>query len=77
MIPSAPDNRAVSPGVLTNRQREVYEEIERYTDFAQEPPSVAFIARRLGMHWTTVQEHLEALHRKHWIPSARPFLHRR
>lgn len=66
-----------TPAALTERQREVYEELQRYIAVAHEEPSVAFLARRLGLHWTTVQQHLEALHQKKWIPSARPFLGRR
>jgi len=77
MIPSAPENRAVPPEPLTDRQREVYAEMVRYGQFAGEPPSVRFLARRLGLHWTTVQDHLVAIHRKGWLPSPRPSLYRR
>jgi DNA-binding transcriptional regulator YhcF (GntR family) len=49
----------------------------RYGQFAGEPPSVRFLARRLGLHWTTVQDHLVAIHRKGWLPSPRPSLYRR
>ena len=76
MIPTAPENRAQPPEALTDRQREVYAEMVRYGKFAGEAPSVRFLARRLGLHWTTVQQHIEAIHHKGWLPAPRPWLHR-
>ena len=62
------------PRDLTARQREIYSLITQYTAVAGEPPSVCFIARRVGVHRTTVQFHLEAIHRKGWLPAPRPWL---
>lgn len=52
---------------LSARQREVLRELLRFYAANGEPPSLRFVARRLGIHHSVVQEHLEALHRKGWL----------
>lgn len=61
---------AVAP--LADRQRVVLRLIERYLDATGEYPSVSHIARRLGIHHSTVQQHLGAIYRKGWLRSASP-----
>lgn len=57
---------------LTRRQRAVLTIITQYYAAAGEGCSVRYIARRLRIHHSTVQEHIDALYRKGWImmPSA-------
>lgn len=57
---------------LTERQRAVLAVIARYHAATGEACSVHFIARRLAIHHSTTQEHIEALHRKGWLRSATP-----
>lgn len=66
------ENRAVAPQALTDRQRQVLSEVERYVEFAGEAPSVRFLARRLSLHPTTVEDHLRAICRKGWLRTPRP-----
>ena len=49
---------------LTDRQRAIVVMIRRYFRATGEACPASFIARRLGLHHSTVQEHLSALHRK-------------
>lgn len=73
--PDALDNHAVLPGQLqqrepeelTHRQREVLAVCEAFFHATGEPCSVPYLARRLAVHHSTIQEHLEALHRKGWL----------
>ena len=57
---------------LTERQRAVLALIARYVEATGEPPSVSYIARRLSLDWSTIRQHLEALHRKGWLRSPGP-----
>jgi len=65
---------------LAGRQRAVLELIQAYYRVAArraDPPryrypSVAYLAARLGLHPTTVQDHLEALYRKGWLRTPQP-----
>jgi SOS-response transcriptional repressor LexA len=57
---------------LTERQRAVLACIARVYEATGEPPSIRYISRRLSLHLSTVQEHLEALHRKGWLRSPGP-----
>jgi DNA-binding NarL/FixJ family response regulator len=57
---------------LTARQREVLRVIARYWSSYGEAPAALFIARRLGLHHSTVQEHLRVLHEKGWLTSPVP-----
>lgn len=54
------------------RQREVLRLIARYRRAAGEAPSVCWLARRLGVHHATIQEHLLALYEKGWLQSPSP-----
>ena len=66
-----------APQDLTDRQRQVYTLIARYVEATGEPPSVSFLARKMSVHRTTIQFHLEAICRKGWLSSPRPWLQRR
>jgi Mn-dependent DtxR family transcriptional regulator len=57
---------------LTSRQRDVLRVIVRFTESTGEAPSARYVARRLGLHLTTVQEHLQAMHEKGWLSSPSP-----
>lgn len=57
---------------LTPRQRDVLRLIARFWEATGEAPSQRFVARRLGLHLTTVQAHLEALHVKGWLKDPTP-----
>jgi DNA-binding MarR family transcriptional regulator len=61
-----PDERDKSLA-LTVRQREVLVLCERYLRETGEPASVRYLARRLGVHPSTIVDHLEALARKNWL----------
>ena len=53
---------------LTDRQREVLQEIRRYIGLNGFPPSRADLARSLGLQFASaVNYHLKALERKGWI----------
>lgn len=49
---------------LTDRQRTVLAEIVRYYIATGEPCPSRFVARRLSLHHSTVQEHIAALRKK-------------
>ena len=73
----------VTPLPLTARQAEVLAAIVRYHDLTGEPVSGGYLSRRLSLHYSTIREHLAALHRKGWLVTdtapatpARPFLRR-
>jgi len=57
---------------LADRQRAVLRVIARHFDATDEYPSVPYIARRLGLHHSTVQQHLNALYRKGWLRAPMP-----
>jgi DNA-binding NarL/FixJ family response regulator len=52
---------------LTNQQRKVLEAIAAYHLVTGECCSTTYLARRLSLHHSTVQEHLWALFRKGWL----------
>lgn len=54
---------------LTTAQRRVLEWIERYETALDEPCPSGFVARRMGLHHSTIQQHITALHRKGWLRS--------
>lgn len=57
---------------LAVRQRDVLRLIARYHVANDEFPSVRWLAQRLGLHHSTVQDHLTALFRKGWLTSPSP-----
>lgn len=61
---------AVRP--LTARQREVLRVIVQFYRREGEAPSVCFIARRLGLHHSAVQDHIARLYSKGWLGSPTP-----
>ena len=62
----APTDRVeLSP--LTLRQQDVFTAISEYCRVTGEPCTANYLARRLGLHHSTVHEHLAALHRKGWL----------
>jgi Mn-dependent DtxR family transcriptional regulator len=60
-------NRAVIGPELTDRQRDIITTIDRYYAVTGEPCPATYIGRRLRLHHSTVQDHLERLHRKGWL----------
>jgi Mn-dependent DtxR family transcriptional regulator len=54
---------------LTSQQRRVVEAIEAYQRATGEACSASYLARRLRVHHSTVQNHFTALHRKGWLRS--------
>ena len=68
IIQNAPDRRPPSP-----QQRRVLDVVYRYFRGMGEPCSMRFIAERLRLHHSTVEEHVAGLRRKGWIipPTAR------
>lgn len=58
-----------APRPLTDRQRMVLTTIAHYFAATGEPCSVLYLCRRLQLSRTRVRQHLDALHRKGWIPS--------
>jgi Mn-dependent DtxR family transcriptional regulator len=57
---------------LATRQREVLRLIARFYKATGEFPSVLYIARRLAVHHSVVQDHLLALHAKGWLRTPEP-----
>jgi DNA-binding MarR family transcriptional regulator len=54
---------------LTGKQRRLLEVIARYCDATGEACPGNYLARREGVHHSTVREHLEALYRRGWLNS--------
>lgn len=52
---------------LPTKQRAIIETADAFERAAGEPCSASFLARRLRVHPSTIQEHLSALHRKGWL----------
>jgi Mn-dependent DtxR family transcriptional regulator len=65
------DDRPVSP--LDRRQRTVLLVIVSYHDATGEYPTNAYVARRLGLHHSTIQQHLRALYQRGWISEPVPY----
>lgn len=57
---------------LAARQRQVLVVIARYWQATGEYPSQRYLARRLSLHLSTVQDHLDALYRKGWLSTPTP-----
>jgi LexA DNA binding domain-containing protein len=72
------DRRAVpredSPGRritdLPTKQRVILELVIQYYRLTGEPCSASYLARRLRVHHSTVQQHLLVLHKKGWLLTA-------
>lgn len=62
---------------LTDRQQVVLETVEQYYAVTGEPCPVRYLARRLRVHHSTIQSHLEALERKGWLQTTGPAIPRR
>jgi DNA-binding IclR family transcriptional regulator len=58
--------------LLTSRQRAVLELIATYYHTTAEPCPANYVARRLNLHHSTVQEHLSVLHRNGWLETPNP-----
>jgi hypothetical protein len=74
---SGPDRRAEPRGgrratdLPTTKQRAILLIIERYAFMTGgDPCPASFVARRMNVHHSTVQEHFRALHRKGWLKTA-------
>lgn len=52
---------------LSRRQRDVLRVIVRFYEVTGEPPSVEYVGRRLGIHHSVAQAHIDALFRKGWL----------
>lgn len=74
MIANPDDDIAVTRRVplvqLPGRQRMVLDAIIRYHRVTGEPCPASYLARRLSIHHSSVQRHLELLHRKGWLRGA-------
>jgi DNA-binding transcriptional regulator YhcF (GntR family) len=57
---------------LSPRQRDVLRLIQRVMAHDDRPPSVRYLAMRLGVHHSVIEEHLWALYRKGWLKSPTP-----
>lgn len=55
---------------LPSRQRAVLDVIVQYYRVTLEPCPGSIVARRIGIHHSTVQEHIGALYRKGWLVTA-------
>jgi Mn-dependent DtxR family transcriptional regulator len=66
-------NEEIRVEPLAERQRAVMRVIATYHEATEEYPSARYIARRLGVHLSTVQEHLVALTRKGWLRAPQPY----
>lgn len=52
---------------LTVRQSAILDVIGRYYEATLEPCPASYLARRMSLHHSTIQEHLARLHRKGWL----------
>lgn len=59
-------NRPARPA-LTKAQTRILGEIALYVEVTGEPAGGRYLARRLGLHHSTVQQQLERLHRQGWL----------
>lgn len=59
-------NRPAAPA-LTAAQSRILGEIALYVEVTGEPCGGRYLARRLGLHHSTVQQQLERLHRQGWL----------
>jgi DNA-binding CsgD family transcriptional regulator len=68
-------NRQEQPSALTDRQRVVLTTIDQYYKATGEACSVAYVARRLGLHPSTVREYVHMIAKKGWLraPSSAAF----
>lgn len=53
--------------MLTTQQRRIVEAIHAYHVATGEACTASYLARRLRVHHSTVQDHFIALHRKGWL----------
>jgi DNA-binding IclR family transcriptional regulator len=58
--------------LLSTRQRCVLELIMGYYRTTGEPCPANYLARRLDLHHSTVQEHIATLHHKGWLETPNP-----
>lgn len=65
-----PHRLGVTP-VLTDRERDVAQLLERYVAGAQELPSTSWLSRRLGISRQSAWRHLDALRTKGWLDRLR------
>lgn len=68
--PPDPPAEAAPLHTLTTKQRSMLIIIERYCEATGEACPGTYLARRLNLHHSTVQEYLRVLHRKGWLRSA-------
>lgn len=61
------DDPPVPLRTLTTQQRKVLEAVAAYYVVTGEACSTMYLARRLSLHHSTVQEHLVALFHKGWL----------
>lgn len=52
---------------LTLKQRRLVEAIDEYCRCTGEPCSASYLARRVGVHPSTIREHILALYRLGWV----------
>ena len=65
----------MSPGAVVPiavRQRDVLRLAMRYQDATGDPATVEYLAKKLGIHRKTVQQHLDALYRKGYLCEPSP-----
>jgi Mn-dependent DtxR family transcriptional regulator len=67
-----PETRAAAIGPpplhgLTTQQRRIVETIDSYQRATGEACPASYLARRLRVHHSTMQDHFIALHRKGWL----------
>ena len=58
ITPSDLVNRAIAPGEITSRQREVLVLVRQYYAAAHELPSAGWLSRRLKISRATAHEHM-------------------
>ena len=65
-------DRGVHAGALTARQKDIMVEVANYYIATGEPAPIRYLARRMDVHHSTIQDHLRALNRKGWLATAGP-----
>lgn len=74
-LPVAPNGAAPSAAAplhtLTTKQRALLGLVVDYYRVTGEPCSASYLARRMGVHHSTIQQHLAVLHHKGWLLTAK------
>lgn len=70
LLETAPPREPAPAHTLPTKQRVILEIVLQYYRLTGEPCSASAVARRMGLHHKTVQEHFLKLYRHGWLRTA-------